>query len=369
MNGTVVLEQDGRTILINDVQVEDEDVYQFLASIDATRRIDGLVSAIRIGAIGLRRMAVGEELDYVQKEFGAMVHKFDKMFDPNIKTSHLGHLSSLLETYFAHGGTVEKLFDPSVDDSPLGKLRKTMLTELTEVKNAILKKEITGELVDITALKGGEFEDACEDVLSLFVSQRMGDELERTTSVLGEIAGSFAGDFVINLRDGKDSRIVLETKDRWNMTQPKILGSLESALENRNAQYGIYIAKYKEQLPKKIGWFNEFRGNMLICALGSQNADTLWPEVLNIAYQWARLRVSKEMTIEEEALQSIFEGIREIERTLAMCSQIRTECTNLETATASIRRLLSDLQGQIDGQVTKIKRAITAVSQEEDDQT
>jgi hypothetical protein len=362
MNGAIVLEQDGKTILINNVQVEDENVYQFLASIEDGRRVDGLASAIRIGAIGLRRMALGQELDYVQNQFEAMVHKFDRMFDPAVRTSHLGHLSSLLETYFAQGGTVEKLLDPSVDGSPLGKLRKTMLTELAEVKNAILKKEITGELVDITALKGGEFEDACEDLLGAFVSQQIGDELERTTSALGKIAGSFAGDFVVGLRDRKDKRIVLETKDRWNMTQPKILQSLESALENRDAQYGIYIAKYKEQLPKKIGWFNEFRGNMLVCALGSKEADTYFREVLSIAYQWARLKLTKEVPPEEKALETIAEGIREIGISLDAFSQIQTQCTNVDSATKEIRKLAQDLHESIGTQIDKIKQAIARVT-------
>jgi len=362
MNGTVVLEQDGRTILINDVQVEDENIYQFLASIDDSRRIDGLVSAIRIGAIGLRRMAVGEELDYVQKEFGTMIHKFDRMFDPDVKTSHLGKLSIFLGEYFDEGGTLENLLNPAVEESPLYKLKKELKEEFQNLGYLIKGKEATEELVQITTLKGYAFEDACDAILSDFVSKHMGDELERKTTEPGEITGSLAGDFLITLRDMPDTKIVLETKDWDSVTQPKIIEGLERAMTNRAARYGIFVSKYKEALPRKIGWFNEFRGSMLVCALGSKESDTFFPEVLNIAYQWARLRLTKEIPPEEKALETIGEGIKEIATKLDTFSQIQRQCTNVESATHEIRELSDKLRNSIGTQIDKIKQAIAHVT-------
>ncbi|MGA8848349.1 MAG: hypothetical protein WB564_00775 [Dehalococcoidia bacterium] len=359
MNGTVVLEQDGKTILINDVEVEDENIYHFLASIDESRRIDGLVSAIRIGAIGLRRMAVGEEVDYVRKEFGDMVHEFDKMFNPDVKTSHLGKLSKLLGEYFDKGGTLENLFNPAIEGSPLYNLKKELQGELKNLRDSIERKEAKEEIVQITTLKGYAFEDACEAILSDFVSKHIGDELERTTSKHGEITGSLAGDFLITLRDMPDTKIVLETKDWGSVTQPKIIEGLEEAMTNRAAKYGIFVSKYKEALPKKIGWFNEFRGNMLICALGSKEADTFFPEVLNIAYQWARLKLTKEIPPGEKALETIAEGIKEIATKLDAFTQIQRQCTNVETATQEIRKLSDKLKSSIATQIDKIKQAIT----------
>ena len=359
MNGMVVLEQDGKTILINDVQVEDENVYRFLANIDESSRIDGLVSAIRIGTIGLRRMAIGEEVDYVRREFGDMVHEFDKMFNPDIKTSHLGKLSKVLEEYFDKGGTLENLFNPAIEGSPLCSLKKELQSELRNLRDSIERKEAKEELVQITTLKGYAFEDACENILSDFVSKHMGDELERTTSTPGEITGSLAGDFLITLRDMPDTKIVLETKDWSSITQPKIIEGLEQAMTNRAAGYGIFVSKYKEALPKKIGWFNEFRGNMLICALGSEEAGTFFPEVLNIAYQWARLKLTKEIPPEEKALETIAEGIKEIATQMDAFSQIQRQCTNVENATQQIRNLSDKLRSSIGTQIDKIKQAIT----------
>ena len=362
MNGRIILRDDGKTVFIEDVQVQDENLYQFLKEVDDERRIDCLVNAIRIGIIGLKRMAVGEELDYVEKEFNSMVTKFDKMFDPEVKTSHLGKLSSLLEEYFDRGGTVENLFDPTIDDSPLGKLRKGLQGEFKELRDIIKAKEAKEELIEITTLKGYEFEDACEEILSVFVSKHMGDELERKTHETGEITGSFAGDFLITLRDMPDKKLVLETKDWDTVTQPMTIDNLENAMRNRGAKYGIFVSKYKEALPKKIGWFNEFRGNMLVCALGSKEANTFFPEVLNIAYQWAKLRISKEITIEEKALETIAEGIKEIEIRLDTFSQIQRQCTNVDKATEEIRELSDTLKYSIEEQISKIQKAMADVS-------
>jgi hypothetical protein len=364
MKGVIRLEEDGKTVLIKDVRVQDETLYQFLKEVDEDRRIDRLVSAIRIGVVGLKRIAVGEELDYVEKGFNLMVTKFDKMFDPEVRTSHLGKLSSLLGEYFDKDGTVENLFDPTVDDSPLGKLRKGLQDEFKELRDIIKGKEAKEEVIEITTLKGYAFEDACEKILSMFVSKHMGDEFERKTNETGEITRSFAGDFLITLRDIPDKRIVIETKDWDAITQPQIIENLGIAMRNRGAKYGIFVSKYKEALPKKIGWFNEFRGNMLVCALGSKEADTFFPEVLNIAYQWAKLRITKEITIEEKSLETITEGIKEIGTRLDTFSQIKTQCTNVDKATKEIRELSDELKDSITKQINRIRKAIATVSEE-----
>lgn len=365
MKGTIVLEKDGKTVLIKNLSIEDEILYQFLQEVEEDKRLDRLISAVRIGAVGLRRIAVGEEVDFVEKGFNSLLSKFEKMFDPSLETSHLGKLARLLKEYFDRGGTVENMLDPMVENTPLGKLRLEILREIKELREAIAKEEAKEEVIDITTLKGYAFEDACEEILSEFVSKHIGDEFERKTKEVGEVAGSFAGDFVITPREFPDRKIVLETKDWNSVTLPQIIGNLENAMTNRGARYGIFVSKYKEALPKKVGWFNEFRGNMLVCALGSREADTFFPEMLNIAYQWAKLRVEREITIEEKALEALAKGMREIERRLDMFSQIQRQCTNVENATKEIRALSDNLKDSIKGEINKIQKAMEAVTKGE----
>ncbi len=354
MKGRVLLEKDGKTVLIKELSIQDEILYQFLQEVEEDKRVERLVTAVRIGVLGLRRIAVGEEVDFVEKGFNSLLSKFEKMFDPSLETSYLGKLVALLKEYFDKGGTIENMLDPMVEDTPLGKLRLEILREIKDLRDRITKKEAKEEVIEITTLKGYAFEDACEEILSEFVSKHIGDELERKTKEAGEIAGSFAGDFVITLSGRPDRKIVLETKDWDSVTLPQIIENLENAMANRGAKYGIFVSKYKESLPKKVGWFNEFRGNMLVCALGSREGDTFFPEILNIAYQWAKLRVEREITIEEKALEAVVEGIKEIDRKLNMFSQIKRQCTNVKKATEEIEKLSDELKGGIEKEIREL---------------
>lgn len=361
--GVVVLEADGKTVVIKDIKIEDEDVYRFLEEIEKEKRVDQLVSAVRIGIVGLRRMRIGGDVDFVEKEFNSMLSKFEKMFDPSAETSHLGKLVNLLREYFDKGGTIENMLDPMIESTPLGKLRHEILEEINNLREAIVRRETKKEIIDVTTLKGYEFEDMCEEILSEFICKNIGDELERKTQEIGEITGGRAGDFVITLRDMPNKKIVLETKDWESITQPKIMENLELAMKNRGAKYGIFVSKYKEALPKKIGWFNEFKGNMLVCALGSREADTFFPEILNIACQWARMRLKKEISLDRKAIETLAEGISQIEENLESFSQIQRQCTNVDRATAEIRRLSDELKSNIGEQVSRIQKAIVNVSE------
>ena len=336
MRGTILLEEDGKTVIIKDLSVQDENLYQFLQEVEEDKRLERLVSAIRIGALGLRRMSVGEEMDFVEKEFNSFLSKFEKMFDPSLETSPLGKLVRLLREYFDRGGTVENMLDPKVENTPIGKLRLEILREIKEIRDVITKKEAKEEVIDITTLKGYDFEDVCEEILSEFVSKHIGDVLERKTKEVGYLQESFAGDFVITPREFPHMKIVIETKDWSSVTLPEILENLEKALTNRGAKYGIFVSKHKEALPKKVGWFNEYRGNMQVCALGSKEAETFFPEILNIAYQWAKLRLKSKITMEEKVFEVIIERISEIERLLNTFSKIKIQCTNIEKASSNI---------------------------------
>lgn len=365
MNETVKLEEDGKTVLIENVKIADDNLYQFLREVDEEKRVERLVGAVRIGAVGLRRMTMGEEVDFVEKGFNSLLSKFERMFDPSLETSHLGKLAKVLKEYFDKGGTVENMLDPSVENTPIGKLRLDILREIKEVRDAVTKKEAKEEVMDVTTLKGYAFEDACEEILSDFISKNIGDLFERTTTKIGEIEGGFVGDFVITPRDFPDRKIVLETKDWNSVTYPQIIENLKSAINNRGARYGIFVSKFKEALPKKVGWFNEYGGNMLVCALGSKVAGTFLPEILNIAYQWAKLRVEREITMEEKALETVVKGMKEVERRLEAISQIQKQCTNVEKATGEIRTLSDNLRDGIKEEINKIQKAMGVVAKKE----
>ncbi len=358
----IKLELNGKTLTINITDM-DEELSDFLKEIVEGKRSERFVNTLRIGILGLKRMEIAGDMDYVEKEFNTLLSKFEKIFDPAIETSHLGKLSTLLKDYFGRGGRVEGIFDPMNGNTPLAILRKEITAEIRILRDEIIKKEAKTEIINTTTLKGYGFEDTCEEILGNIVHNHMGDELERKTTERGQINGSFAGDFVITSKDRQNKKIVFEIKDLDNISQPMIIETLEKAIQNRGASYAVLVTKYREAFPMKIGWFNEFRGNMLVITLGSKKDNTFFPELLNIAYEWAKLRLSTEINTDRKAVSIVDESIKQISQKLETFSQIQRQCTNAEKAIDEIRKHTDDLKGEIETQIQRIRKTMSEVPQ------
>jgi hypothetical protein len=356
----VELDPDGMTVTIRNLQLKSEEVHKFLSEFDEKERATVVAKMIRVGAAGISRMLIAEGMDYVNNEFQTMITKIDEMFNPDNTTSHLGKLVKVMDEYFSKGGTVEALFNPNVDDTPIGQLRKRLCDEMSDIRDKLVGKEKAAEIKEITTLKGKDFEKACNEIFSNIVQAHVGDELYWTSEEVGEITGSKKGDFVIKLGEGIGSRIVFETKDWKSLTLPQILDKeLEEALKNRTADYAIFVSKYREALPDKVGWFNEYRDKMLICALGSSKMDTFFPSILNIAYQWGRIKLlskkAKEKEIDITTIRKITENL---DQQISKLSQIKVQCTNLEKASKKIRELLDDIENGINEELSKLRKAL-----------
>jgi len=150
--------------------------------------------------------------------------------------------------------------------------------------------------------------------------------------------------------------ITYEVKDVGNYSLPAIQKSLEESMINREALFGVFLVKNVESLPQSVGWFNEYDGNKLVCALGSENSDDkLHGEILLISYKWAKakvmLQVLRESQIDAEFIQN---KITKIQKKLAELSRINTQCTNIETASEKIRTIAKSLKVDIDTELNEI---------------
>ena len=326
------LKPDGKTMEIN-ILIQNQEIYDFFKELEEKQRIERFITALKIGIIGLKRMNVGEDMDYVEKEFNNLLLKFEQILDPNR------------------------------ENTPVRKLRNEIIDEVRKLSVLMIKNETKKEFTNSTPLKGYNFERDCEKVLSNIIMQNMGDELENKTNELGQFNGCKTGDFLITFKNNPDKKVVLEVKDVDNISQPKIFETLEKALGNRGASYAVFVVKYKEALPQKINYFCEYRGNMLIIAVGSKSEDTYFPElILYLAYQWIKMRLKTEMTIDEKAMKLLDEGIKKISEKLQVFSQIQRQCSNIEKASGEIRENAEELKSEIEGQIQKIQTAISSVS-------
>lgn len=358
----ILLEEDGQTIRIGTLSVLDGNAHALLASQKEDLRPELVRRALKLGFFAISRMAMGGDVDYVEKEFNRLLIELDLRLNPDDTSSHLGRLRKLIEQYFEEGGTLEKLFNPQNEQSPLGIVQKEIKDEIQKLRDLIIGEEAKKEVWERTAIKGRDFEDACEELLGAVVIEWLGDELMRTTDEVGRIEGSRVGDFTITLSDSQD-RIVIEVKDRQRISLPAILDELDEAMENRGAKYAIFVSKYVEALPKKVGWFNEYRNNKLICALGSRQGDTFFPRLLWVVCQWAKLRVLEvrgrlegfDSAIVSGHLENSIHHLDELQNVYVKCD---TATDAIEDVRRTVHRTERDIKSELEGVITQLKLAI-----------
>ena len=102
---------------------------------------------------------------------------------------------------------------------------------------------------------------------------------------------------------------------------------------------------------------------MLACALSSQQneSDVLHPEILLIAYKWARLRLMLQ-SFKESKVDSAFiqEKITKIQRKISELRLIKTQCTNIETASDKVRTIVKNLEDTIGKELSEILSSIAS---------
>jgi hypothetical protein len=134
---------------------------------------------------------------------------------------------------------------------------------------------------------------------------------------------------------------------------------LDKALENRDAQYAILVAEYSESLPKSVGYFQENGQNKLIVALGSNESESFFPELLAAALQLARYRVaqSNQPTNQVDA-NRILSVVEELNDKLKRFALIKTECSNIEKSSKSIRTITDEIKTTLAHKVDELQNII-----------
>jgi len=206
--------------------------------------------------------------------------------------------------------------------------------------------------------KGFRFEDWCEERLTE-IAKFNSYKLERTGSEHGQLQNRQVGNFVLILGDtGK--KIVFEMKDVKNITLPQIQKEPSEAIENRGADYGILIAKNKEALPKHVGWFNEYDGNQLVCAVKSSEGDGLIAtETIHLAYNWARTRLRIESAKEKKLDPSfIIQKADAIRKQIGEMMKIKTQCTNIKNSNDTIKDIITNTESEITKELDEIIKSL-----------
>jgi len=364
------------TLVITDFETDDDEIVSYFSDVSPEKLEERLKTSLKVGVVSLKTIGTTERIDYIEKEFYKLKQEFGKSLEETaselekqfgVVFGEDGTFSKIIEEHFGENGKlVKQIFDPVIEGTPLYNLRIQIMKKMEELRTDFGIKKAVEEVVEVTPKKGFEFEDVCESLLGDIVKAHLGDELVRTTDVIGRIRGSKKGDFLITVNARPDCRIVLETKDVQSITLPKIHGVMKEALENRDAKYGIFLTKWAESLPKGVGCFNEYQGNHLVCSLTSkQHEGILHPEILHIAVCWAKIRSLSEMAEAEGLNVSLIQTkLEEIRNKLKLFARIKSECTNVQKSVRSIRSLSDEIRDGIKIELGAIRDEIVRVMKE-----
>lgn len=324
---------------------------------------DQVENSLRVGVLALRSSTTTQQVDFVEKKFSELRHQFDDQL--KLLFGDEGDLKKYIEDHFGEDGKLLKAFDPATEGTPMNILKRKMDTEFEKLRQDLAVAEKEDELVDKTTLKGGKFEEELDPMLR-DIAKPFGDMVQYTGEEIGELDRCKKGDFVVTVNDKHN--IAIEAKDQY-LSQPKIKEEMETAIENRDAEYGILVAKSINNIPDEVGWFNEY-GNRLVVALteGEESEgeeSDLQNEMLQIAYKWARMKTLEGEAVEQDELDvtALKEELTGISDEIYRFRNIRSKLTNIEDASSDIRDELKEIQSgvktSLDSLNTELDTAIT----------
>ena len=387
------------SVTIQELTIYDDELVAFLEDFEEDERESAIEQALLVGATTLEVAGTSKDLEFVKSEFRTLQEAFEneiESFEDELedvqdeleeKLGDEGRLTKSLKDHFGEDGTLEKhiesafgddgafverldeelgedgerikeALDPGTDGTPTNRLQERLVEEIREVKDEIVAEKGRDEIREESWHSGDDFEDKIAILLEEILRQTP-NSFEDTSEEIGEVTGTKKGDFVITL-DDTDQRIVLEAKNGSFDGTPE--DEMETAIENRNADYGILVAKSIEYLPRtRVGWFSEIDQNLVTVALSDKDEDEIEPRFLKFAFHWARTRailnsVNSGEELDTDMMRTELEGI---EGSIEDFSKIRTKCTNIENSTDSIRETLEEMEDEIMESLGRVRNELS----------
>ncbi|MBT4325420.1 MAG: hypothetical protein HOD60_00720 [Candidatus Nitrosopelagicus sp.] len=350
---------DEQGLHLKEFLITDSDIVSYFENLPESESLEEkLANLIKIGISVSNSVSTTENVNYVEKAFENLDSDFSKKLNDAFAVD--GKFSEVIAHHFGDDGKVIKeIFDPNRIGSPLQILKQDFESNLYEIREKLGINTAVEKEKERGTKKGFDFEDQCEEKLQ-WIARIHSDKLERTGDTQGKITSSKKGDFVLTLWD-INKKIVFEMKDKDSISEKYIHSELNDAIENRDADYGVFVVKNKNSLPDSVGWFNEYDGNHLVCAVETDdNEEVMDGEMVHIAYKWARARLRIETSKEKKIdSSSILSKTSEIQDKLGDLMKIKRQCTNIDKSTEAIRTTTKETEKAIKNQVDDIIESIS----------
>ena len=366
----MAVEQKSKSISLDDNQVKitdftttDKDIHGYFAGLNESDDMDEKFEyALKIGAVAAKNIETAGHVHFFQKEANKIssdiVQKINDIFGEK------GIVADIVtKTFGADGNLVKDILSPNKEGSPLQiavqEISTRVHTDIEDLTNALQINKGKAEEAQRGTQKGVVFEKYCEPMLAE-IAKMNGDDVRPTGTDEGSITGCKIGDFVYDIKELK-KRISWEAKDYGSdLKKKKIDLNLDVGIKNREADYGILVSKYVEALPPDYGWFKELTNKKLVIALGTQTNDSeLHPELLHIAYRWARARLHQE-TLQNGSFDPTFvQGkIKVLQEKLKKFKTIKLKCENIDEASSDIYDLAENLHEEIGQEFKEILNSL-----------
>jgi hypothetical protein len=283
----------------------------------------------------------------MQREY--LDRRMNEIFNVNDLSSPLGELVNVLANYFdTDRGVVSNLLDYNNPKSPLHELREDLVTKLEQLGTDLAVRQKQDEMISITTLKGGEFEDQVESDL-VRITNSYGDDIERVGDIRGRRGKK--GDFLIRVNGDEKKSIVIECKDSSAYTHRKVTNEMEAAMDNRKANFGIFLFKAPDQVPRPMRPVRITKNTITTCF--DENG-------LYYAYRVARMFLEAESVAKREGIpiDSVQEQLAAINEKCAIIDGMYRKITQIENAADYIRNGLEEVQEGIEDCIVEIQHCL-----------
>ena len=384
-----------------------------------------LLDAVEIGTRVLDREQAGANAEFVRTEFekqareveaafgeqaGAVGERLAKQLE-DVFGPETGSLSKALERHFSDdsSGSVQQRvralvaevmgqarqdllqqFSAADGRNPLADFKAASLammkrsaeqqdTHLTAMRDrmAALERQLQGlrdekaASVELAAerergtAKGRTFEEAVFDAVEA-IAAAQGDCAEP----VGDLAegGGKRGDVVVSVDAATGptrGRIVIEAKDR-RISRKRSLEELAEGLDQRSAQFGVWVVPSEEELPSGVRDLREVDGDKLYVVFDPEDGARVG---LEVAYKLARARVL--LTRDEvEGLDPalVAERVELARRAMEDVRRIKQQLTGATTAIGSAREVLDEMAAGVRARLDEIDDAVAVALAHEPDQ-
>jgi hypothetical protein len=384
-----------------------------------------VLDALEIGARVLDREQAGANAEFVRTEFEKQAREVESAFGEqaaavgerlakqleDVFGAETGSLSKALERHFSDdsSGSVQQRvralvaevmaqarhdllqqFSAADGRNPLADFKAASLammkqaaeqqdTHLTAMRDrmASLERQLQGLRDEKSAAaqlaaerergtaKGRTFEEAVFDAVEA-IAAAQGDCAEP----VGDLTegGGKRGDVVVAVDAATGparGRIVVEAKDR-RISRKRSLEELAEGLDQRSAQFGVWVVPSEEELPAGVRDLREIDGDKLYVVFDPEDGSRLG---LEVAYKLARARVL--LTRDEiEGLDPalVAERVELARRAVEDVRRIKQQLTGATTAIGAARDVLDEMAATVRARLDEIDAAVAEALAREPDQ-